>query len=220
MDFAAKNHGRAPNKEEMKELEQAAETAAKKEGKASMGRLGSYFETNYTGGVESFRDTVEGLTQGVDEEKGLTLIDQGGFLEDWQVLEYATKGAGTDETEFQRVLKKQKNKADQDKLESLWQQKTGTTRTIKDLIHSETSGRLENDLLVDNEYGGEPEDAAVMAKKAKAQLDFERRSGGETTYIDAVRPACRRSRTTSTWCWSSDSHGSRTPPRRSSRPST
>ena len=83
------------------DLEQGAEAAAKTEGKASMGRLGTYFETNYTGGVETFRDTVEGLTQGVDEEKALSLVDQGGFLEDWQVLEYATKGRGTDEDRAQ-----------------------------------------------------------------------------------------------------------------------
>ena len=184
VDFAAKNNGRAPNKEEMKELEKDAEKTAKKEGTASMGRLGSYFEKTYTGGTESFRDTITDLTQGVDEEKALTLIDQGGFLEDWQVLEYATKGAGTDEDEFKRVLKKQKTKADQDKLQTIWQQKTGTTQTITDLIHDETSGRLENDLLLDNEYGGEPEDPAVMVAKATKQLDFERRSGGESTYID------------------------------------
>lgn len=184
VEFAAKHNGRGPNKEEMKELEKTAEQTAKKEGKASMGRLGSYFETNYTGGTESFRDTIIDLTQGVDEEKGVTLYDQGGFLEDWQVLEYATKGAGTDEDEFKRVIKKQKTKAEQDALQSIWQSKTGTTRTIKDLIHDETSGRLENDLLVDNDYGGEPDDPAVMVAKATAQLDFERRSGGESTYVD------------------------------------
>ena len=184
VDFAAKNNGRAPNKEEMKKLESDVEKIARKEGEASMGRLGSYFEKTYTGGTEKFGDTIIGLTQGVDEEKATALVARGGFLEDWQVLEYATKGAGTDEDEFKRVLKKQKTKADQDALQTKWQQMTGTHQTIKDLIHDETSGRLENDLVVDNEYGGEPEDPAVMVAKAKAQLDFEHRSGGESTYVD------------------------------------
>lgn len=184
VDFAAANNGRAPNKAEMKELERVAEQTAKAEGKASMGRLGNYFEKNYTGGNETFRDTITDLTQGVDEEKAQSLVDQGGFLEDWQVLEYATKGAGTDEDEFKRVLKKQKTKAEQDALQTKWQRATGTTSTITDLIHDETSGRLENDLLLDNEYGGEPEDPAVLIAKATKQLDFERRSGGETTYRD------------------------------------
>lgn len=186
VDFRAKNNGRGPNAEELRALEAQAEAAAKTEGKASMGRLGSYFETHYTGGTQTFRETIEDLTQGVDEEKGLALVDQGGFLHDWQVLEYATKGAGTDEAEFERVLKKQKTKADQERLQTLWQQKTGTTRTIAELIDDETSGRLRNDLLLDNEYGGEPTDPKVMVAKATAQLDFERRSGGEQTYTDSL----------------------------------
>ncbi len=183
VDFAAKNR-RQPNKEELKQLEQAAEASAKRTGTESMGRLGSYFEKNYTGGTVSFRDTIADLTQGVDEEKALSLVGQGGFLEDWQVLEYATKGAGTDEDEFKRVLKKQKTKADQDRLQSTWQLRTGTTRTIADLIDDETSGRLKNDLLLDNKFGGEPDDPAVLVEKATAQLDFERRSGGQSTYVD------------------------------------
>ena len=182
--FAADHDGHGPNKEEMAALEKDAEEKAKTEGPASMGRLASYFETHYTGGTESFRDTIIDLTQGVDEEKATTLVDKGGFLEDWQVLEYATKGAGTDEDEFKRVLKKQRTKEQQDKLQTIWQQNTHTTQTIAELIDDETSGRLKNDLLLDNEFGGDPEDPAVIVDKAKKQLDFERRSGGESTYTD------------------------------------
>lgn len=179
-------NGRSPKKDELKAIESAAELTAKREGTKSMNALGAYVETHYTGGKETFRETILDLTSGTDRLKANALVKQGGFLEDWQVLRYATKGDGTDEDAFKAVIKKQKTKADIDRLEARWQRETGTSRTIKDLISDETSGRDENDLLVDYQFGGEPEDPDVAVKKAEAQLDFERRSGGITTYVDEL----------------------------------
>jgi hypothetical protein len=189
VDFTEANPGRKPTKEEQAAIETSVKARAEAQGKRNMAALGLYFETNYTAGKQSFKETIRDLTSGVDEEKADALIDQGGHLQDWQILEFATKGNGTDEDAFQKLLKSKKTKAEIDALEKEWQAHGHAGETIKELIDDETSGRLQNDLSLDYEFGGEPEDPHTVVAKAKKQLEFERESGGEQEGQDiAGRP--------------------------------
>jgi hypothetical protein len=186
--YAKLHQGQSPNKEDMAKLEADASARAEVAGKKQMAALGSYFEKNYTLGKESFSDTIKDLTQGTGEDKAVALMDQGGRLKDWQVLEFATAGAGTDDDTLKKLFKSKKTKAEFDQLEKDWLANTkqqnwtwgGRKRfnSLDELIEDETSGRLKNDLHLDYKFGAEPEDPKLAVAKAREQLGFEKISGG------------------------------------------
>ncbi|MES2639531.1 MAG: hypothetical protein V4850_08595 [Myxococcota bacterium] len=171
--------GRSPNDTEMKDLEKVIVEKAKLTSAQSMTALGQRVTTAYGGG--NFPDIIADLTQGWGETKALALLEGNGRLEDWQKFEFATRGGGTDEDAL-KALFKGKSKEEIKALEAEWKRNTTSDLdSFEAVIADETSGRLKQDLLLDNEFGGKPETPEDAIAKSRRKMEYEARTGGVTT---------------------------------------
>lgn len=109
--------------------------------------------------------TIEANMSGADLEKARDLHKQGGRLDAFQEVDYATKGDGTDEQALRTRIGSM-TKSEIDELDKQWKAKH-KDQSLRQLLADELSGRDASDILDMYDHGA-PE-------SAKARIDQEQR---------------------------------------------
>ncbi|HZH03889.1 MAG TPA: hypothetical protein VEY30_08905, partial [Myxococcaceae bacterium] len=129
---------------------------------------------------DSLRTVIFVSMSGAEQDKAYKLVEQHGYLSDDQLIEYAMRGAGTDEDTIKNVLKG-KSEAQIQKIALAWEKANpdpgsnlAPGERFKQRVLLEFGGREEFD--VGEMLHGEPQDAKQKLEAAKRKLAFEKRS--------------------------------------------
>ena len=83
------------------ENERTMEREARRRAEADTARMDEVYQDEYQ---ESLKSAVDRGTSGVTGERALTALSQGGYLDRYQRLDFATRVWGTDEKDAQRAF--------------------------------------------------------------------------------------------------------------------
>jgi hypothetical protein len=121
-------------------------------------------------------DTLDTLvsrhTSGVSGEKARTLLKQQGYLEPYQEIEFAIKGAGTDEEKLKATLK-DKTKEEIDEIARKWEAEH-PGQSFKERVLGELSGRDAFDVGITLKYGGKVTDPKKRLEMMRERVGYER----------------------------------------------
>jgi hypothetical protein len=151
-----------------REMEQAARTG----GAANMAALEARYDSNYSTWARGGLQTLIAFNMsGSDADKARALVEQGGYLSRAQRIDFATRGPGTDEAEFERATagttaaEIEEINAELDKM---------GRPTVQQIAESELSGREAQDM--DIRLQGVPENAEQEMHQARQRTEWELRN--------------------------------------------
>jgi len=125
---------------------------------------------------KKLRDLVSSDTSGTTHEKAMKLLDQNGYLTNAQHVYYAVKGLGTDDAELKKAVKGRTWGELQEMRAEYRRDHPG--QEMDDDIIDDVSGRDEHDYH--GWLAGEPETAREQLDRLKYDLEYERKTGGES----------------------------------------
>ena len=169
-------------------LDREMEDAAKTGGAANMAALETRYDSSYSRwGHGGLRMMIALNMSGTDQEKARVLLEHGGHLTRAQRIDFATRGAGTDEAEFDRAVA---GATAAEIAEINRELGTMGRPTVQSLARSELSGREEHDM--DIRLRGVPETAQEELHQADLKVGWELRNspvGGHERDVMTARLA-------------------------------
>ncbi len=152
-------------------LDREMEDRAREGGAANMAALEAKYDTRYSRwGSGGLQVMIAFNMSGTDREKARSLLDQGGYLSPAQRIDYATRGVGTDEAEFERAIAG-RTAAEIDEIDAELDAMDPPRDTTRQLAASELSGRDEFDMNM--RLQGVPENAEQEMAQARERAEWE-----------------------------------------------
>ena len=139
-------------KQEELKIQRQLEEEARLKGKTYMDQLSSVYNTDLGKGDATLDKVIDDNMSGRDQEAARKLVAQGGWLTTAQEIEFSTKGLGTKEEMLTKALEG-KTAEEIKKVREEWAT-MHPGESLEDRINSETSGRLNFELL--EKLKGEP----------------------------------------------------------------
>lgn len=171
-----------------RELDREIEARARQGAARNMAALEERYDTRYSRwGSGGLQVMIAFNMSGTDQEKARRLVEQGGYLSPAQRIDYATRGVGTDEADFDRaVAGRTRAEIDEINLELARMNRP----PVEELAASELSGRERFDM--DMRLQGVPENAEQEIAQARQRTNWELRNspiGGHERQIMVARMA-------------------------------
>lgn len=165
----------------MRMIEQKASQLAQADAQESMTAFKARYMQKYEAGrdVSQFDDIVLAVTQGTGEEEARERLKRGGYLPPHLHIEFATKGAGTDEERLKAQLRG-KTKAEIQAIRSAWELEH-PGRSFDEMVLGELSGRERFDVEMMLVHG-EPTNPVEALALARDKRDYEARTGGVSAF--------------------------------------
>ena len=169
-------------------LDREMEDRARKGGAANMAALENRYDSSYSRwGRGGMRTMIALNMSGTDREKARKLVEQGGHLTRAQRIDFATRGTGTDEAEFERAVAG----ATAAEIAEINRELDKMGRpTVQSLTRSELTGREEQDMGI--RLRGVPENAEEELRQAELKVNWELRNspvGGHERDVMTARLA-------------------------------
>ncbi len=155
-------------------LDREMEEAARQGGAANMAALEERYDSNYSRwGSGGLQVMIAFNMSGTDQERARSLREQGGYLSPAQRIDFATRGIGTDEAEFERAISG-RTAAEIEQIDAELADMDPPRDTTRQLAASELSGRDEFDMNM--RLQGVPQNAEQEMAQSRQRTEWELRN--------------------------------------------